>query len=239
MNAAKVLIDGNWTDSEGKETFQAINPQTGQPLPGAYPISPWSEVERALQAASEAAWRVRGWSGERFAAFLEAFASRLERRAEELVAIAHAETALAADPRLKSVELPRTVNQLRQAAAAARDGSWAQATIDTKANIRSMFAPIGPVVVFGPNNFPFAFNGAAGGDFAAAVAAGNPVIAKGHTSHPGTSRLLVEESHQAALETDMPPGFVQLIYRTSHTDGERLVSHPLIGATGYTGSRQA
>ncbi len=239
MNAAKVLIDGTWTDSQGKETFQAINPQTGQPLPGAYPISPWSEVERALQAASEAAWRVRGWAGERFAAFLEAFASRLEQRAEELVAIAHAETALAADPRLKSVELPRTVNQLRQAAAAARDGSWAQATIDTKANIRSMFAPIGPVVVFGPNNFPFAFNGAAGGDFAAAVAAGNPVIAKGHTSHPGTSRLLVEESHQAALETDMPPGFVQLIYRTSHTDGERLVSHPLIGATGYTGSRQA
>jgi NADP-dependent aldehyde dehydrogenase len=182
---------------------------------------------------------VRGWAGERFAAFLEAFAGCLEKRAEELIATAHAETALAVEPRLKSVELPRTVNQLRQAAAAARDGSWVQATIDTKANIRSMYAPIGPVVVFGPNNFPFAFNGAAGGDFAAAVAAGNPVIAKGHTSHPGTSRLLAEEAHQAALATDMPAGFVQLIYRTSHTDGERIVSHPLIGATGYTGSRQA
>jgi 2,5-dioxopentanoate dehydrogenase len=239
MNAEKVLIDGTWTESQGRETFQAVNPQTGQTLPNVYPISPWNEVERALQAASAAAWRVRGWPGERFAAFLEAFAGRLERRAEDLIAIAHAETALAVEPRLKSVELPRTINQLRQAAAAARDGSWVQATIDTKANIRSMFAPIGPVVVFGPNNFPFAFNGAAGGDFAAAVAAGNPVIAKGHTSHPGTSRLLAEESHQAALETDLPAGFVQLIYRTSHTDGERIVSHPLLGATGYTGSRQA
>jgi len=239
MNVEKVLIDGAWGESTGRETFQAVNPQTGQTLPGEYPVSPWNEIERAVRAASAAAWRVRGWAGERFAAFLDAFAARLEKRADELIAMAHAETALAVEPRLKSVELPRTVNQLRQAAAAARDGSWVQATIDTKANIRSMYAPIGPVVVFGPNNFPFAFNGAAGGDFAAAIAAGNPVIAKGHTSHPGTSRLLAEEAHQASLETDLPSGFVQLIYRTSHSDGERLVAHPLIGATGYTGSRQA
>jgi alpha-ketoglutaric semialdehyde dehydrogenase len=239
MNMEKVLIDGSWIESQGREPFQAVDPQTGRSLSALYPVSPWSEVDRAVQAASAAAWRVRGWSGERFAAFLDAFAGRLENRAEELIATAHTETALAVEPRLKSVELPRTVNQLRQAAAAARDGSWVRATIDTKANIRSMYAPIGPVVVFGPNNFPFAFNGAAGGDFAAAVAAGNPVIAKGHTSHPGTSRLLAEEAHQASLQTDLPAGFVQLIYRTSHADGERLVSHPLIGATGYTGSRQA
>jgi NADP-dependent aldehyde dehydrogenase len=239
MNIEKVLIDGSWVESLGREAFQAVDPQTGRTLSEFYPVSPWSEVDRAVQAASAAAWRVRGWSGERFAAFLETFAGRLEKRAEELIATAHAETALAVEPRLKSVELPRTVNQLRQAAAAARDGSWVQATIDTKANIRSMYAPIGPVAVFGPNNFPFAFNGAAGGDFAAAVAAGNPVIAKGHTSHPGTSRLLAEEVHQAVLESDLPHGFVQLIYRTSHADGERLVSHALLGATGYTGSRQA
>jgi 2,5-dioxopentanoate dehydrogenase len=235
----KVLIDGAWVESQGRETFQAVDPQSGTTLPGIFPVSPWSEIERTVQAASAAAWRVRGWTGDRFATYLEAFAARLEKRAEELIATAHAETALAIEPRLKTVELPRTVNQLRQAAAAARNSSWVQATIDTKANIRSMYAPIGPVVVFGPNNFPFAFNGAAGGDFAAAVAAGNPLIAKGHTSHPATSRLLAEEAHQAALESDMPAGFVQLIYRTSHTDGERLVSHPLVGATGYTGSRQA
>lgn len=239
MALQKVLIDGEWIDSIGRQTFQAVNPQTGRALEEIYPVSPWEEIDRAVQAASAAAWRVRGWAGERFGAFLDAFAARLEKRSAELVAMAHAETALAVEPRLKAVELPRTLNQLRQAAAAARDGSWVQATIDTKANIRSMFAPIGPVAVFGPNNFPFAFNGAAGGDFAAAVAAGNPVIAKGHSSHPGTSRMLAEEAHQAAEETDMPSGFVQLIYRTNHADGEKLVSHPLLGAIGYTGSRSA
>jgi NADP-dependent aldehyde dehydrogenase len=102
-----------------------------------------------------------------------------------------------------------------------------------------MFGAIGPVSVFGPNNFPFAFNSMAGGDFAAAIAAGNPVIAKGHSAHPGTTRLFAEAAHEAAQATNMPPGFVQLIYRTSHADGCRFVSHPLMGATGYTGSRGA
>lgn len=235
----KVLVNGAWVESAAKEVFQAVNPQTGEPLADQYPVSPWPEVERAIEAAAVAARRVRTWSGGRFAEFLEAFAGRLETRGDELVATAHLETALPVSPRLKDVELPRTANQLRQAAAAARDGSWVRATIDAKLNIRSHYAPIGPVVVFGPNNFPFAFNGAAGGDFAAAVAAGNPVVAKGHSSHPGTSRILAEEAHLAAGETDMPAGFVQLIYRTGHSDGEKLVSHPRIGAVGYTGSRSA
>ena len=120
--------------------------------------------------------------------------SGIEAREKELVTTANLETAYPVVPRLQDVELPRTVDQLRQAASAARDGSWAQPTIDTSAGIRSMYGPIGPVCVFGPNNFPFAFNGAAGGDFAAAVAAGNPVIAKGHSSPPRTTQIFVEEA---------------------------------------------
>ncbi len=106
-------------------------------------------------------------------------------------------------------------------------------------NIRSALTSLGPVWVFGPNNFPFAFNSIAGGDFAAAIAAGNPVIAKANTSHPGTTRLFGELALQAADKTELPPGTVQLIYRTSHADGLRLVADPRTGATGYTGSRSA
>ena len=239
MTVQRVLIDGQWTISAGTSTFQAVNPRTTEPLPESYPVSPWSEVELILNAANRAAEAVRGWSGDRFAAFLDKFADRIDARTLEIVEIANLETALPVAPRLKDVELPRTTNQLRQAANAARDGSWAMPTIDTASNIRSVLGPIGPVVVFGPNNFPFAFNGAAGGDFAAAIAAGNPVIAKGHSSHPGTTRLLAEEAQLAATETGMPNGFVQLIYRTSHDDGKRLAAHPLVGAIGYTGSRSA
>ncbi len=239
MTTHPVLIDGQWKASAGKKTFQAVNPATTEPLPGDYPVSPWSEVEEAINAAARAAEIVRGWSGSRFAEFLEEYVKRVEQRAPELIAMANLETGLPVVPRLQDVEMPRTTNQLRQGAKAARDGSWVEATIDTASNIRSMFGPIGPVAVFGPNNFPFAFNGIVGGDFVAAVAAGNPVIAKGHSSHPSTTRLFAEIAHQAAEATGMPAGFVQLIYRTEHSDGVKLVSHHSLGAIGYTGARSA
>lgn len=239
MALQKVLINGEWISSTGSSTFQAANPATRELLADEYPVSPWSEVESAITAAADASRQMRGWPGERFARFLEAYADKIEARADELVDLANQETALPASPRLKDVELPRTTNQLRLGAAAAREGSWTAPTIDTNTNIRAMYGALGPVAVFGPNNFPFAFNSVAGGDFAAAVAAGNPVIAKGHSAHPATTRVLAEAAQEAALETEMPSGFVQLIYRTSHADGAKLVSHPLMGATGYTGARNA
>lgn len=233
-----VLIADRWRPANAAGTFRAENPATKTPL-DEFPISTWADCDEALAAATEAALHLRMLPAARLAEFLEAFAGRIEARKNELVQMAHQETALPVTPRLAGGELPRTTDQLRQAAAAAQDGGWALPTIDAKNNIRSMLGPIGPVVVFGPNNFPFAFNSASGGDFAAAIAAGNPVIAKANSSHPGTTRLLAEEAFAAAQATKMPAGTVQLIYRTSHADGERLVADPRIGATGYTGSRGA
>jgi NADP-dependent aldehyde dehydrogenase len=235
---AAVLIAGKWREANSTSTFRAENPATREALE-EYPVSSWQDCEEALAAAAEAFQQMRGLPAGKLADFLEAFAGRIEARKDEIVRLANLETALPASPRLADNELPRTTGQLRQAAAAAREGSWAMPTIDTKNNIRSMLAPIGPVVVFGPNNFPLAFNSASGGDFAAAIAAGNPVIAKANTSHPGTTRILAEEAHAAVQATGVPAATVQLIYRTSHEDGERLVSDHRVGATGYTGSRAA
>jgi len=239
MSIHQVLIAGQWRKADQTGTFRADNPASKEALPDEYPVSAWSDCDAALQAASEAAAQLRAISGEQVAAFLEDYADRIEQRAEALVDMAHAETALPRAPRLADVELPRTTNQLRLGAAAARNGSWAQATIDTKAGIRACYGPIGPVSVFGPNNFPFAFGSISGGDFAAAIAAGNPVIAKANSSHPGTTRLFAEAAQEASLTTDMPAATVQLLYRTSHADGERLVADSRCGATGYTGSRGA
>ncbi len=214
-----------------------MNPATGDTLPGTYPMSAWDDCDAALEAASRAARELRRTPPEAIARFLTRFADRIEARKAQFVEQANLETALPSSPRLSDVELPRTVNQLRQAAEAALEGSWALPTIDTKNQIRSCFEPIGPVVVFGPNNFPFAFNGAAGGDFAAAIAAGNPVIAKGHPLHPGTSRMLAEEAFAAVGEAGLPPATVQLIYKIDHQSGQRLVSDARVGASAFTGSR--
>lgn len=235
----KVLINGAWVSSQANGSFQAENPATMTVLPEQYPISTWSDIDAALAAATVAAAQLKKVSPERIAAFLDDYAARIEARADEVAALANQESGLPVKPRLRDVELPRTVNQLRLAAKAAREQSWAMATIDSAANIRSCIAPLGPVWVFGPNNFPLAFNSIAGGDFAAAIAAGNPVIAKANTSHPGTSRLLGELAFAALQASDLPPATVQLIYRTSHADGERLIRDPRTASLGYTGSRNA
>lgn len=234
-----VLLEGRWQAAQAAGSFRAENPATKQPLDETYPISAWADCELALDAAVQAAEILQQTPPDTIARFLERYADRIEQRAEELCQTANRETGYPIKPRLADAELPRTSGQLRQAAAAAREGSWCMATIDSKANIRSCFMPLGPVCVFGPNNFPFAFGSISGGDFAAAIAAGNPVIAKANTSHPATTRVFAEEAQQAADETGLPPGTVQLLYRLSHADGERLVADARVGATGYTGSRSA
>jgi alpha-ketoglutaric semialdehyde dehydrogenase len=240
MALQPVLINGEWRASDAVGEFEAINPSTKMPLPDTYPVSSAAETEAAILAGYEAAVALRAMSPKAIARFLEAYAEAIEARTDALVDLAYAETALPKSPRLRDVELPRTTDQLRQAAAVARERSWCLATIDTKRGIRAMYGPLGgPVAVFGPNNFPFAFGSASGGDFAAAIAAGNPVIAKANTGHPGTTRIFAEAAFEAIEATGVPKALVQLLYRVKPDVGYRLVSHPLIGATGFTGSRGA
>lgn len=239
MALQPVLIAGSWRPARSVASFRPVNPTTGKPLADEYPVSEWSDCDDALAAAADAASELLGTPCEALASFLTRFAERIEARAAELVDAAHEETGLARKPRLADNELPRTTGQLRQAAAAALEGSWALATIDPKINLRSCLGAIGPVLVIGPNNFPFAYSGAAGGDFAAAIAAGNPVIAKAHPLHPHTTRLLAGEAHVAVVEAGLPAATVQMLYHMEPESGLRLVSDPRIGATAFTGSRAA
>src|SRR5690606_7014465 len=202
---------------------------------------------------------------ERIAAFLDGYAAGIEAEAEALVALAHAETGLPASPRLREVELPRTTGQLRQAARAVREWSWAHPVgdaatgrraavgqagravrewswahpvVDTATGLRAAFGPLGkPVTVFGPNNFPFAFNAIAGSDFASAIAARNPVIAKVHPLHPGTSEKLGRIAHAALLAAGLPAAAIQLLYRVDPACSGLLVGHAGIGGVGFTGGR--
>jgi len=116
-----VLIAGAWRPAAAVDSYRALDPATGQPRDAVWPVSSWSDVAAALAAAVEAAAALAQISGEAIAHFLECYAGRLEARGDDLVMLAHAETGLAVKPRLTEVELPRTLDQLRQAAAAARE----------------------------------------------------------------------------------------------------------------------
>jgi len=237
---SKVLVAGQWRPSRATNSIQASNPITGETIPEQFPVSPREDILDSLEAGAKAAAELAQADDDAIARFLEVCAAGIETRAAELVDLAHAETGLPKAPRLKDVELPRTTDQLRQAARVARDGSWREPIKDDARKIYSVRGPLGgPVVVMGPNNFPYAYNGVGGGDFAAAIVARNPVIAKANPGHPGTTRLFAEIALDAARQSRLPLAIVQLLYHFSNEDGFALVSHPLVGATAFTGSRDA
>jgi NADP-dependent aldehyde dehydrogenase len=236
-----IWIEGNWQPPESPAgAFQAVSPVDGAAFGDLFPISSFKDVQAAVLAGCEAAAGLRRLPPEPIALFLNTYAALIERQASILAQTASRETGLPAAPRLQDSELPRTCDQLRQAAEAVRDRSWRTAVIDRRLNIRSWYGPLGgPVVILGPNNFPLAFNSISGGDFAAALAAGNPVIAKGHPGHPNTTRLLAESAAEALNRSGLPRAAVQLIYHMNPEDGLRLAAHPGIGALAFTGSRRA
>jgi NADP-dependent aldehyde dehydrogenase len=240
MRNERVLIDGGWREARAVGTFQAVDPSTGEPLTEIYPISSYEDALDALEAGRKASLELAAAPPDAIADFLDLFAARMVEQADQLVETAHRETALPVEPRLRLNELPRTANQTHQAAAAARDRSWCRATLDVKLNIRSRYEALGgPVVVFGPNNFPLAFNAAGGGDMVTAIAAGNPVIAKAHPGHPGTTRLFAEIARGCLDKAGLPPATVQMIFHLDPEDGLKLVAHPSIGAAAFTGGRPA
>lgn len=233
MERAPLFIGGEWIEATASGDYRSIDPSTGQAFGPSFPISTWDDIEAALESATGEAFS----SAEQRATFLEKYADLIDANADSLAAIAQQETALPAENRYKAVEIPRTTNQIRQAAAQARSLDYQAATIDSKLNIRSCLEPIGPVLIFGPANFPFAYNALAGGDFASAIAAGNHVIARAHPSHPQTTLALAKLLEQAAKVVGLAQTPVQLLFGFSNDDGLRLARSRRIGAIGFTGSR--
>src|SRR5476649_547790 len=125
MSFAPILVAGSWQTSKATSSFQAVNPKTTEPLPTLFPLSPWADLEPTLAAATIAFDQFRQLPDSIRADFLEKYASRIEGARKELVEAAALETGLPAEPRLNGNELPRTADQLRQAASSVRNGDWA------------------------------------------------------------------------------------------------------------------
>jgi NADP-dependent aldehyde dehydrogenase len=226
-------------------TLYATNPATGKRLEPAFVEARQADVDAALEAAGRAFDQSLRFPARWSAELLEEIASQIMVLGDPLLERAEAETAL---PRQRLIgERARTVNQLKMFAAMVREGSWVDAVIETadpkrtpspKPDLRRMLRPRGPVVVFGASNFPFAF-GALGGDTASALAAGCPVVVKGHPSHPGTSALFAMAADHAVAKLRLPAGMFKLLQGTDHALSAALVKHPATAAVGFTGSLKA
>ncbi|WP_329087118.1 aldehyde dehydrogenase (NADP(+)) [Actinomadura citrea] len=238
----------------------AVDPRTGERLEPEYRYGGDAEVDRACGLAEEAFDAYRATSPEERAALLDGIAGRLDAQAADLVRRAASETGLPT-ARLTG-EVARTSGQLRLFASdlratathgiTARHGSnppegadlagGTATSVDPACEgapeIRQGRVPLGPVAVFGASNFPLAFS-VAGGDTAAALAAGCPVIVKAHDAHPGTCELAGRAVVEAVREAELPEGVFSMLYGDGPTLGTALVTDARVQAVGFTGSRKA
>lgn len=198
-------------------------------------------IDTVMQQARQAGEAYQQFSYAARAAFLHGIANGIDALGETLLTQAASETNLT-HPRLVS-ERNRTVTQLRLFADMVLDGRWLEASIDTaiadrnppRPDIRKMMHPLGPVVVFGASNFPFAYS-TAGGDTASALAAGCAVVVKAHPAHLQTSILVAKVIEETILAHGMPTHLFQHVTDTSFEAGKALVEHPATAAVGFTGS---
>lgn len=243
MTLQGTLLIGQQAVTGSKAEIYAINPATGETLAPSYLGGGSAEVEQACKLAEAAFNQYRETSLEARAHFLETIAEEIEAIGGELTERGVAESGLP-QARLEG-ERGRTCGQLRLFASVVRAGEWLDIRHDPalperqplpRADLRQRHIPLGPVAVFGASNFPLAFS-VAGGDTASALAAGCPVVVKGHSAHPGTSELVGRAIQRAVAKCELPEGVFSLLFGSGKDIGQALVADPRIKAVGFTGSR--
>lgn len=219
--------------------LEAIDPWTGRPTGRVFPQATVDEVDAALASAQQlhvdGALRPTGLRS----ALLKGSAARLREVSAELIACCEMETGLT--PARLDAELQRACKQLEAFARVVDEGHYVEATIDhgtPQGDIRRVLMPIGPVAVFGASNFPLAF-GVGGGDTASALAAGCPVVIKGHPLHPATSAIVARELSFAAQDAGVSANVVALLQIDDIGLAERIVDSPHVHAVAFTGSHRA
>jgi NADP-dependent aldehyde dehydrogenase len=245
MELLGTSIIGSSRSAQSHKTFSGFNPRESQPLAPAFYEATQDDLARATQLAAEAAPILRNLAPEQIADFLLSIREEIIALGDELIQRASSESGL--DSVRLNGERDRTTNQLKMFAELVREGSWVDVRIETalpdrkpvpRPDLRRMLRALGPVAVFGASNFPLAFS-VAGGDTAAALAAGNPVIVKGHPAHPGTSELVAGAVAKAVAKHGLPEGTLSLLQSTEPAFAISLVTHPVIAAVGFTGSERA
>ncbi|MBO9154695.1 aldehyde dehydrogenase (NADP(+)) [Chitinophaga sp. GCM10012297] len=225
---------GYSSSAEGKQTFQAFNPLTQEWLPQSFREATIEEIDRAVTLAAAAFSIYKKAAAAQRAAFLHAIADEIIAAGDGLINTASAESGLPI-ARLQG-ERDRTTGQLRLFAELITEGSWVNARIDNgPPDVRQLQLPLGVIGVFGASNFPLAFS-VAGGDTAAALAAGCPVVCKAHPAHPHTSHIVAGAIRAAAEKTGMPDGVFSLLHGATIATGQQLAVHPLLSAIAFTGS---
>ncbi len=228
----KLLINGEWVDSQSGKTFDAINPATGEII-AKVAEGDAADIDLAVQAARRAfddgPWRTQ-FSARSRGRLLYALADLVERHAEDLAAL---ETLDNGKPisEVRAGDLPLVVQCFRYFAGLADKVHGDVIPVDGKPGSMLCYTVREPVGVCGqiiPWNFPLLM---AAWKWAPALAMGNTIVLKPAEQTPLSALRL----GALAAEAGFPPGVINIVNGFGETAGDALVRHPQVDKIAFTG----
>jgi len=229
----KMFIDGKWVPASSGETFEDMNPFTGE-VYAHVPAGTAKDAQLAVEAAKRA---FPDWAesppGFRRQIFLKA-ADVMEARSDELVKAMMEE--VGGTIGISMFQMHFVPGLFRQAAAAAYDVKGETIPADHAGSFfMSIRQPAGVVACFAPYNVPYIL---ASRSFALPIAYGNTAVLKPSEDAPMTGGLLLAEIFE---EAGLPAGVLNVVTSTRDDAagiGDELIAHPAVRRISFTGSTE-
>jgi acyl-CoA reductase-like NAD-dependent aldehyde dehydrogenase len=228
LGNVKMIIGGEQVDAADGQTFDVINPATGDLLARA-PLGGREDVDRAVAAAQKALDDPRGWStwsAAKRGRTLQKLSNLVKQNLEEL---AQLESRNVGKPISGARGEALGVSLVFEYYAGAASKVFGETIPVSKPGLDfTLREPIGVVGLIVPWNFPMNM---ASWKLGPALAAGNATILKPASYTPLSALRLGE----LALEAGFPPGVVNVITGPGGTAGAALAGHPGVGKIAFTG----
>jgi acyl-CoA reductase-like NAD-dependent aldehyde dehydrogenase len=223
------FIGGEWVGAASGQTFESVNPATGETL-GTFPRSGPEDVDRAVSAAKEAYEDWRLVPAPRRGEILLRFAQLLAEQKAELAELMSREMGKVLAESGGDVQEAIDMSVYMAGEGRRLFGHTTPSELRDKFNM-SVRMPIGVVGAITPWNFPIAIPS---WKLAPALVCGNTVVLKPAEDTP----LLAERFVELLAEAGVPRGVVNVVHGYGEEVGEALVRHPEVPVITFTGARE-
>ncbi|QIL02263.1 NAD-dependent succinate-semialdehyde dehydrogenase [Sphingomonas sinipercae] len=222
----KLFINGSWRTGEGRDSFQVVNPVTGEGIADV-PLATEADLDEALDTAKRTYPEWRATDVEKRSAILHKAAKLLKERADQ---IGRTLTQEQGKPFAEAKGEVFGAASLFDWYAEEIKRDYGRVLVRPPGQLsRVMHEPVGPVATFTPWNFPIYLLAK---KVAAALAAGCSVIAKPPEETPGNTLAVA----QALDDAGLPKGVFQLVHGVPDMVSRHLIASPTIRKVSFTGS---
>jgi acyl-CoA reductase-like NAD-dependent aldehyde dehydrogenase len=230
QSVKKMFVDGNWTESESGQLFDAWSPATGETI-GQVPKGTRADAKRAIVAAHRARQAMARLKGFERAKRLHRIGDAIEHRRDEL---GHLLTLDQGKP-LVAEALGEVDEAAEYFHIAAEDSKRLEGRVLPSASpsklVLARHYPRGVYAIITPWNWPLTM---ASELIAPALAAGNTVVWTPASDTSVISVALME----CIAEADLPPGAVNLVTGPGAEVGDEVAGHELVDGVGFVGSTE-